>query len=309
MARDPNESIRAEIAKRSDLPQLLLDELSKYDSEEINLSLAANPIITDEMRNKFTQSKDRKLLGASFANPKLTELQLEKLLKEKDKSWIASWMVGRKNLCQEAAVILTKSNNWETRERLDAIENATNEVLQLLACDENADVRTSVAQNPQCSEKILKEIISRHTDDGDFNLPLWISQSSFSIEILESMLAKLIDLHKETITTYKQVKEANPNEAAIVPRDFRSLKLFYGNPLATERMKTDISSIYSDLGEEDEGQKFVDQMNNGFISLDDSLLIIEEKLSHPNNARFLSGLAASHLLSSEVIDFLIEKLS
>ena len=300
----PADSVRAEIAKRDDLPPELIQELYQSRSREIDCALAANLGITDTMRDAFVQSNDKDLLGAAFLNPRLTETQLAKLTKEKNKSWIKTWLYNEKRICDDAIKILATVKHAEVRERVASLDNVPISVLEMLAVDIDAEVRTAVAEHPKCTDKLLKEIILQHDEDGDFHLPLRIAEGKHTIEILELMVETLLQIHDEAIANYKKLK-AEGKTFFIVPKDFRSLKLFYANPLASERLKATIAGIYENLGEYDEGLALADRLASGDVATKAAQTILSEKLSVKGSERFLSGFASSHELSEATVDFLL----
>jgi plasmid stabilization system protein ParE len=310
LARDPEESVCAEIAKRIDLSFELIQDLYQRRSMEIDRALAANAAITDVMRDAFVKTNDKELLGAAFSNPKLTQTQLAKLTKEKNKSWITTWLFNRKGLCAQAIEILATSKHAETRERVAYMDNLPDSVLIKLAVDEDAEVRTAVAVHPRCTDVLLREIIALHNDDGDFHLPLRIAESKKSVAILELMLDKLLQTHQESIVEYKKFK-AEGVTTFIVPRDFRSLKRFYENPLATERIKTKIAAAGFEeyLAENYEGITLADRLAEGVVTAKAVQKTLTEKFSTKGNERFLEGFASSKRLGEDMVDFLLKKVA
>jgi len=308
LARDPAESVRAELAKRDDLSPEQIQILYKRRSMEIDRALAANEAITDLMRDAFVNSNNKELLGAAFSNPRLTELQIAKLSKEKDKSWVTTWLHRKKGLCAQAIEILATSKHAETRERIARMDDIQDVILAKLAVDKNAEVRTAVAVHPRCTDILLKEIIALHDDDGDFHLPLRIAESNKSVEIFELMFDRLLKIHEESIADYKKLK-AEGVTTFIVPRDFRSLKLFYENPIASERIKSTVIGINEYIPEQDEGLALADRLSRGIITAKAAQKSLSEKLSANGSERFLSGFTSFHGLDEVVVNFLLKKVA
>jgi hypothetical protein len=306
LVRDPEESVRAKIAERGDLSAELIQDLYQSRSVKIDRALAANPAITDEMRDAFVQSNDKELLGAAFANPRLTKVQLAKLSKEKNKSWVKTWLYTRERLCVEALDILATIKHAEARERMAYMAELPDTILAKLAVDVDAEVRTAVAVHPKCTDALLKEIISRHDEDGDFHLPLRISESNRSAEILELMFDKLLQVHHEAITEYKKLR-ADGATTFIVPRDFRSLKRFYENPLASEQLKTAVTDIYEHFAEHNKGLALAERLAEGSVTLKATQKTLSENFSAEDCELFLAGFASSTRLGDEVVDFLLKK--
>jgi len=311
LARDPKESVRAMIAKRNDLSPELIQELYKSRSMEIDRALAANIAITDSMRDEFVQSNDKDLLGAAFLNPRLTEIQLAKLSKEKNKSWIKTWLYDKKVICDEAIKILATVKHAEVREQVASLDVTPISVLEMLAFDIDAEVRTAVAEHPKCTDKLLREIILLHDEDGDFHLPLRIAKGKNTIEILELMVDRLLKVHNETIVNYKKLK-AEGETSFIVPKDFRSLNLFYANPLASERLKATIAGIYENLavhGEHEEGLALAHNLAQGHVPPKAAKNTLAEKFSVGKNELFFTGFASSNELSEGFVDFLVSQVA
>jgi len=310
LARDPEESVRAEIAKRMDLSSELIQELYQCRSIEIDRALAANAAITDEMRDEFVKINDKELMGAAFSNPKLTETQLAKLSKEKNKSWVTTWLFNKQGLCAQAIEILATSKHAASRERVASMDNLPDAVLANLAVDKDADVRTAVAVHPSCTDALLREIIGLHDEDGDFHLPLRIAESKKSVEILELMLDKLLQTHKESIADYKKLKVEGVT-TFIVPRDFRSLKRFYENPLATERIKAKIAAAGFEeyLAQNYEGLALADRLAEGLVTVKAAQKTLTEKLTKEGNELFLAGFTSSQKLGEDTADFLLRKVA
>jgi hypothetical protein len=309
LARDPEESVRAEIAKRMDLSSELIQELYQARSIEIDRALAANAAITDEMRDAFVKINDKELLGAAFSNPKLTENQLAKLSKEKNKSWVTTWLFNRQGLCAQAIEILATSKHAMTRERVAYIEDLPAAVLEKLSVDVDAEVRTAIAVHPSCTDVLLRGIIAQHNEDGDFHLPLRIAESKKSVEILELMLDKLLQTHKESIADYKKLK-AEGVTTFIVPRDFRSLKRFYKNPLASDQIKTKIAAAGFEeyLAENYKGNELADRLARGVITTKAAQKTLSEKLLAKDSEQFLAGFVSSKRISEDVADFLLKEI-
>ena len=304
---DPEESVRAEIAKRDDLSPELIQILYKRRSMEIDRALAANEAITDLMRDEFVNSNNKELLGAAFSNPRLTELQIAKLSKEKDKSWVATWLHRKKGLCAQAIEILATSKHYETRELVARMDDLPDTVMAKLAVDKNAEVRTAVAVHPRCTDILLKEIIALHDDDGDFHLPLRIAESNKSVEIFELMFDRLMKTHEESIADYKKLR-AEGVTTFIVPRDFRSLKVFYESPIASERIKSTVIGINEYLAEHDEGLALADRLSRGVITAKAAQTSLSEKLLAKGSERFLAGFTSFQGLDEEIVDFLLKKV-
>ena len=301
---------RTEVAKRMDLSSKLIQELYQGRSIEVDRALAANAAITDEMRDAFVKINDKELLGAAFSNPKLTENQLTKLSKEKNKSWVTTWLFNRQGLCIQAIEILAASRLTETRKRVAQIDDIADAVLAKLAIDKDAEVRTAVAVHPRCNDVLLREIIALHDEDGDFHLPLRVAESKKSVEILELMLDKLLQTHKEFIADYKKLK-AEGVTTFIVPRDFRSLKRFYENPLANERIKAKIAAAGFEeyLAENYEGLALADRLAEGVVTAKAVQKTLTEKFSAQGNERFFAGFTSSQKLDEDVADFLLKKVA
>jgi len=308
LARDPEESVRVEIAKRTDLSAELIQELYQSRSMEIDRSLAANAAITDAMRDAYVQSNDRKLLGASFSNPKLTEAQLAKLGKEKNKSWFGVWLYGQKGLCAQAIEILATIKRADLREWVAQMNDVPHQVLAKLAVDPNADVRTAVAVHPGCTDAMRKEIIARHDKDGDFHLPLRIAESQKSAEVLEAMFDRILQVHQEAIANYKEMK-AGGEKVFIVPKDFRSFKCFYSNPLASDQIRATVASIYDHLAEHDKGLALADGLADGSVTAKAAQTILSERLVAEDNEQFLMGFTSCRRPDEKAVDFLLKTVT
>jgi hypothetical protein len=293
-----------------DLSSELIQELYQCRSIEIDRALAANAAITDEMRDAFVKINDKELMGAAFSNPKLTETQLAKLSKEKNKSWVTTWLFNKQGLCAQAIEILATSKHAASRERVASMDNLPDAVLANLAVDKDADVRTAVAVHPSCTDALLREIIGLHDEDGDFHLPLRIAESKKSVEILELMLDKLLQTHKESIADYKKLKVEGVT-TFIVPRDFRSLKRFYENPLATERIKAKIAAAGFEeyLAQNYEGLALADRLAEGLVTVKAAQKTLTEKLTKEGNELFLAGFTSSQKLGEDTADFLLRKVA
>jgi hypothetical protein len=305
---DPDESVRVEIAKRSDLSPEFVRQLYLSRSIEIDYALAGNPTISDEMRDAFVLSNDPELLGAAFMNPRLTKFQIEKLQKEKNKKWMKNWSFSGKNLSAEACAILAKSKDAEKRERIARLENLPEDLIAELAKDVDAEIRTAIAEHPKCTDAILKAIIARHDEDGDFHLPLRITDKAKSSEILELMFDRLMLIHAETIAQYKKLK-ADGETSFIVPRDFRSLKRFYNHPLASDRIKNTVAEIYPHLAMHDQGLALADNLSTSTSSTESVLKTLNEIFSDEGSEEFLAGFVSSSNLNKEAIDYLLVKLA
>lgn len=308
LACDPEEFVRVEIAKRTDLSAELIQELYQSHSMEIDRSLAANAAITDAMRDAYVQTNDRELLGASFSNPRLTELQLTKLSKEKNKSWVRAWLHSQKRLCAQAIEILATCKHAEVRERLAHMDDLPESVVAKLAVDPNADVRTAVALHPECTDALLKVIIAQHGEDGDFHLPLRIAQSEKSAEVLELMFERILQVHQEAIANYKEMKTQG-GKVFIVPKDFRSLNSFYSNPLASDQIRATVASIYNHLAEYDKGLALADGLADGVITAKAAREILSEKLTAEDSEQFLMGFTSCRRPDEKAVDFLVKTVT
>lgn len=223
---------------------------------------------------------------------------------------ITTWLFNRQGLCAQAIEILATSKLAASRERVAYLDNLPDAVLAKLAIDVDAEVRTAVAIHPRCTDVLLSEIIALHDEDGDFHLPLRIAESKKSIEILELMLDKLLQTHKEKIADYKKLK-AEGVTTFIVPRDFRSLKRFYENSLATERIKAKIAAAGFEeyLAQNYEGLALADRLAEGVITAEAAQKTLTEKLSADDNEWFLAGFTSSQKLGEDVADFLLKKIA
>ena len=181
-------------------------------------------------------------------------------------------------------------------------------VLAMLAFDEDAEVRTAVAVHPRCFDVLLREIIALHDDDGDFHLPLRIAESNKSVEIFELMFDRLMKTHEESIADYKKLR-AEGVTTFIVPRDFRSLKVFYENPIASERIKSTVIGINEYIAEHDEGLALADRLSKGIITAKSAQKSLSEKLSANGSERFLCGFTSFHGLDEVVVNFLLKRVA
>ena len=123
------------------------------------------------------------------------------------------------------------------------------------------------------------------------------------------MLDKLLQTHKESIADYKKLK-AEGVTTFIVPRDFRSLKRFYENPLATERIKTKIATAGFEeyLAENYDGLAIADRLAEGVVTVKEAQKTLTQKFSVEGNERFLAGFASSKKLGKVIVDFLLKKV-
>ena len=309
LAYDSEESVQAEIAKRNDLDPTLLEYLFNAKNLIVARALAQNSTITDAMRDSYAQSKDKKLLLAAFSNVRLTKDLLDRISAVADKDWITTWLFqirqDKLSVCEAVYSRLANSKNRDTREALASIDDVSYEILSRLAHDEDAEVRTAVVSNPKCSEELLRVIIDKHTEDGDFHLPLRIVDVAQSTSILETLLDKLLEIHRDFIDEYKRSR-AQGVQVHTVPRDLRSFKPMYFHPLASEQIKKTIVEIYTHIAQFDQGRELAKRLSDDPYTTDDLIQLIAGKISVDGNEEYLSGFISSEHLSEPVISGLVE---
>lgn len=153
LAKDPEDSVRSQVAARVDCPSLLL-RLSHEQSSYVLASLARNPSLPPETFAILAQSPRLLSFGRELVSNPSIPLSLLRELSIHEDFFYGLTQSDR----EEVQSLLVNFKEWRIRRALASSEHARPHILERLSSDPVPSVREAVASNQNTSKEIVERL-------------------------------------------------------------------------------------------------------------------------------------------------------